>query len=711
MDDGFRQFYRTLDSQKFKLFCRGDGYAVFDGDIDWIGHNPKNVAERRGMRELRISQAEAEDAVRCMLGEQRRPVQEFEDMRLAREGFPGNWKDFTDLLLDRRAVPSIAAVRLADGVEVSFLTTSDPVMYTCRFEDDDVFSSLHSLMNEINAAEVVYESETLCSLLHGMGVASHLRKRRESSTRMLCEYLRVDETQYECREYVRPLVCRVDRSALSALNVLGDGHCVMKTFSCYTNQGWRLLDRFFVQPLRSRAEIEWRQDLVDAFRSLDLGMLREFPDLLRMTRRIANGRITLQETLRLVQVIDMVPVLASVLSHPRLDGEFAAPLRMLHAGLLPMKSEVERVVDLDAAERNVYRVRLDVSERLCELDRALQRIEEGVEREYGRVCQVYARTRLDRSSGAFKVTKTEYQKLQDVFKKNGFLELAIARAGVSFSTRELSFLNAEREKICADVEREERHVREKIRAMLREHVSSMEMLNHIVAQADVFNAFSIKARMRGYSKPVFGDAFEVRGGFHPVLEDRDYIPNSIEMREKRMCVVTGPNMGGKSTFLKTCGVIALLAQMGAYVPAEHYSMPLFDGIYVRVGASDCAFTGTSTFMMEMEDIARICRLSTAQSLVVIDELGRGTSAIDGLSIAQAVKEHLVTKGVLCLCATHFPELCGDDAVNKRVRSNGTLLMYDLVDGVCDTSFGIAVAEKVRFPQEVVDTARRYMDQQ
>lgn len=712
MEESFRRFYRTLDGGRFKLFRRNDVYLVFDADIDRMPeYDPKDVTERKGFRELRLSQTRMEEVVRLMLTERMVGVQEYEDTVLVREGFPGNWKDFTDLLLDRRATPSIMAVKFGTALEVSFLVTSETVIYSCSFEDDDVFSNLYGVVNEINVVEAVHDDARLAGFFNGIGVSNHMMRSGGGSVGLLCGYLRVGEEQYRHEEYARPYVCRVDKNVLSALNLCSEEeHSVIKTFACSTNQGWRLLHKFFMQPLRSREEIDRRLDIVDALKPLDLCMLREFPDLLRLTRRITSGRISLQEMLRLLQVIRKVPQLVSILSaQPLLDGDFVKPLRNLDSTFQPLIREVESVVDLEAAERNIYRIRLSVSEGLCECDRKLGRIDEDIQKEYERVSQICARIRLDKNTRAFKVTRAEYQKYQDVFRKNGFLELSMSRSGVSLSTRNLSFLNAERMSVETEVEREERHAMERMRATMRGYVPALEALNYIVALADVFSAFSMKAMLSGYSRPVFGERMlEIRRGFHPVLEDTDYITNSIEMDEKRVCVITGPNMGGKSTFLKTCGVMAVLAQVGSYVPAEYCSIPIFDGVYVRIGASDCAFTGTSTFMMEMTDIARICRLSTPQSLVIIDELGRGTSAIDGLSIARAVKEHLISKDVLCLCATHFPELCGDDVLNKRVKNEGTLLMYEVVDGVCDTSFGITVAEKTNFPEEVVAAAKEYM---
>ncbi|KAG5859314.1 MutS-like mismatch repair ATPase [Encephalitozoon hellem] len=712
MDREFKLFYETLDKGKFKFFARGEAYSVFNEDIAMIPrYNAKDVVEKKEGRELRISKGEIEDVIRVLLTEAKIGVQEYDGQTLLREGFPGNWKDFTDLLLDSRSVPSVAAVKIGDAVEISFLVTSESTIYTSTFEDDEILSSLYWILNEVNVVEVVYDNRRLDDFLNRLGISSCLRRSEKNTAKLLCRYLRISEENYEHKEYIRPFVCRVDRNVLLALNVYSkDEHCVSKTFCCHTNQGWRLLHKMFLQPLRSKEEIEKRLDITDSLKTLNLDVLKKFPDLLRLSRRVSGGRVSLREILRLIQTVDTIPeLLSSFSSSIPLTRDVADPLKKIFSAFEPVKVEVVRVVDLEAAEENVYRIMPDVSPRLLKLNEALKKVDEEMGDEYERVCETFPKLRIDRVSGVFKTTKTEYQKSQNLFKKEGFVELSFGKGGVSLTTRVLSSLNERKISLRKEVEDEEKDIVDRIKAMLKSYVSHIESLNYLTALIDVFNAFSLKATLKGYSRPVFSDGtFEIRNGFHPVLEDQDYIPNSIRMDDKRMCVVTGPNMGGKSTFLKTCGVIALLAHMGCYVPAEYARIPILDGIYVRIGATDCSFLGSSTFMMEMADIARICHLSSPESLIIIDELGRGTSAIDGLSIAQAVKEHLVFKKSLCLCATHFPELCGDDVLNKKVRNEGTLLMYELVDGVCDTSFGIMVAEKVGFPTQVIQMAKEYM---
>jgi DNA mismatch repair protein MutS len=243
-----------------------------------------------------------------------------------------------------------------------------------------------------------------------------------------------------------------------------------------------------------------------------------------------------------------------------------------------------------------------------------------------------------------------------------------------------------------------------------------------VAHLDVFLALADVARSHGWCRPSLtdDDTLAIRGGRHPVveasLESGAFIPNDCQLDcgEQQVLLLTGPNMAGKSTYLRQVAVIVLLAQIGAFVPAEEATIGLVDRIFTRVGAQDDIAGGASTFMVEMTEMSAILRQASRRSLLVLDEIGRGTSTEDGLSIAQAIVEDVHDRlGARTLFATHFRELARTSAQLPRVRLFRTAVAEDqgqviflrrIEPGAADRSYGIHVARLAGLPPAVSERA-------
>lgn len=258
---------------------------------------------------------------------------------------------------------------------------------------------------------------------------------------------------------------------------------------------------------------------------------------------------------------------------------------------------------------------------------------------------------------------------------------------------------------------------------LKTSIPSVQNLADLCAEIDLLASFAETAMKRRYVRPTFNNthSLEIRGGRHPVIEqviDTPFIPNDLVMNEKAgtLHIVTGPNMSGKSTFLRQSAIIVHLAQCGSFVPATSANLPLVDRVFTRIGASDHLSRGESTFMVEMTETAQILSQATSKSLILMDEIGRGTSTYDGLSLAWAIIEYLSEMSSVrprTLFATHYHELTeleripGVKNYHLHVQEDGQKLVFlnKIVDGPADDSYGIQVAELAGLPRLLTDRAK------
>jgi len=264
-----------------------------------------------------------------------------------------------------------------------------------------------------------------------------------------------------------------------------------------------------------------------------------------------------------------------------------------------------------------------------------------------------------------------------------------------------------------------------LRSRIGADVARIQAVAQIVAELDVFASLAEAAARENYVRPELKDDFslEIKAGRHPVVERmmprEKFIPNDVMLdKDARMIILTGPNMAGKSTVLRQVGLIVLMAQIGSFVPATRAVIGIVDRLFTRVGASDNLVRGQSTFMVEMSETSAILHTATERSLVLLDEIGRGTSTYDGISIAWSVSEYLHNiVGCKTIFATHYHELTqlADTLVavrnyNVQVREVGDqiLFLHRLQPGGADRSYGIEVGRLAGLPQGVLDRAKQLL---
>lgn len=260
-----------------------------------------------------------------------------------------------------------------------------------------------------------------------------------------------------------------------------------------------------------------------------------------------------------------------------------------------------------------------------------------------------------------------------------------------------------------------------IRDKCKEYIPELQRTAKVISEIDVLSSFALVSEKYNYIRPIItnGNEIKVLNSRHPVVErvlkGEEYVPNDIVMDNNTdILLITGPNMAGKSTYMRQLGIIAIMAQIGCFVPAEEATLPIFDKIFTRIGASDDLVSGESTFMVEMMEASRAIKYATRNSLILFDELGRGTATFDGMSLAQSILEYVANK-IKCktLFSTHYHELTDMEKTipnlkNKHVSAveeNGNItFLHKVKDGSVDKSYGINVAKLAGLPDEVIDRA-------
>jgi len=473
--------------------------------------------------------------------------------------------------------------------------------------------------------------------------------------------------------------------------------------------GRRLLQSWLRHPLLEAGPLEARLDRVERF--VREGALREgvrrllfrLADLERLAARLEMGRASPRDLGSLRRSLEILPELRALLGEEVVLPDLGSLLEELRAAL-------EEELPLKLSEGGLIRQGYDPH-----LDALRQAQREGVayfleleEREKARTGIPTLKVGYNAVFGYYlEVTRPYYERVPSEYKA-----IQTLKDRQRYTLPEIKERERELYRLEAQIRRREEEVFLEVRERARKEAEALREVARVLAELDVYAALAEVAVRYGYVRPRFGDRLHIRGGRHPVVERRtSFVPNDLEMAHE-LVLVTGPNMAGKSTYLRQTALIALLAQIGSFVPAEEATLPLFDRILTRIGASDDLAGGKSTFMVEMEEVALILKEATERSLVLLDEVGRGTSSLDGVAIATAVAEALHERRCYTLFATHYFELTAlplsrlkNLHVAAKEEEGGLTFYHQVLPGPASKSYGVEVARMAGLPKEVVERAK------
>ena len=547
---------------------------------------------------------------------------------------------------------------------------------------------------------------------------------------------------------------KLDGNALTALDLVAAGKESGKNKMpvsiygwlnrCLTGMGSRMMRQWLLQPLRDEETLLNRQAMVEVMvgspilrDSLKHNVFRYCLDLDRFNRKLQRNRASLKEILSLLSFINTLPVVVELLSQHTastrfaklVEDEYTAPLRDMATHTANLRVLVETTIEIPPGESDA-RIKPEFDDEMIELDTQRSSVLESISSEYTHAMRHYGWTDKQLKSEyhptyghVFRVSRKDDKQVRDC---RELLTVNTAKDGVRFTTPKLSAANETFNNIQKQYDKRQRAIHEKLMETVASYLPVLDDAKEVIAQLDVYAAWativceSRHPMVRPTLLPSAQNIIRIQGLRHPLVEMRqsEYVANDVALSPAANgMIITGPNMGGKSTYMRSVGVAVVLAQAGCFVPAESAEISLRDAILCRVGATDYLSQGVSTFMVEMLESASILTAATSESLVIIDELGRGTSTYDGFGLAWAIAEQLST---VCrasvLFATHFHEMTFMCRQHPNLRnlhvsaeaSEDRVLrfLYKVLPGPCARSFGIHVAELAKLPASVIEEARR-----
>lgn len=683
-----------------------------------------------------------------------------------------------DDMLDDKTNNFLCAVYLdKNKCGIAWADVSTGEFNICQEEADLTFSDISQKLIEISPNEIICNSEFI---QRSESIPKHIRKQikpfsqsdvfSDSTVKdFLIRFKTVDKTQKKHTNAIKAAaglweyLKNTQKNVLAHMNTvtfIDDGdHLVLDTaavknlelFSSLGDHGTRgtllwLLDKtktpmggrkmrsFLERPLRNKEDIEKRLDGVEeikenyALREDIKDALSEISDMERICTRVSYGTVNARETLFMRRSLKNLPKVRSLIANAS-----SAVLKEIYESLDPLEdiyTLLDEAISDDPSDsvKEGGIIKKGYSE---ELDKYRDAIENG----QGWILRLESKYREETG---IKNLKIKYNKVfgytievTNSFKDKvpfDFVRRQTLAGAERYTTEELKsteeLISGSEEKAI----RLEYTIFTKIREKLFQALFRIRQTAEAVSLLDAITSLADLADENGYVRPKINTEgkLKITGGRHPVIEamqkDIQFVPNDtfLDGNDNRFMVITGPNMAGKSTYMRQTALITLLAHMGSFVPATEADISVCDRIFTRVGASDDLSAGQSTFMLEMNEVANIIKNATENSLIILDEIGRGTSTFDGLSIAWAVTEYIADKkniGAKTLFATHYHELSELEGTLEGVKNycitakeygEDVIFLRKIVRGSADKSFGIAVAHLAGIPNPVLKRAREIL---
>ncbi|MFD4704166.1 DNA mismatch repair protein MutS [Gottfriedia sp. NPDC058432] len=500
-----------------------------------------------------------------------------------------------------------------------------------------------------------------------------------------------------------------------------------------TAMGGRLLKKWIQRPLVSTKQIEHRLTIVELlmenyFIREDLKeLLKDVYDLERLAGKVSFGNVNARDLLQLKRSLQTVPSIIHALksiSHETID-ELINQIDPCEELQMLLENAIIEDAPLSIKEGNIikdgFHKTLDeyrfVSKNgkswLMELEQREREITgiKSLKIGYNRIFGYYIEVTRSNIS---QIPEGRYERKQTLANAERFITEELKE-------KETMILEAEEKMIGLEYE-----LFISIREQVKQYLTRLQTLGQVISQIDVLQSFSVVSEKNGYIRPAFTDEREyiVKNGRHPVVEKvllgSEYIPNDTNFDvDTHQFLITGPNMAGKSTYMKQVALISILAQIGCYVPAEYAKLPIFDQIFTRIGAADDLISGQSTFMVEMLEANYAITNATDKSLILFDEIGRGTSTYDGMALAQSMIEYIHDHiGAKTLFSTHYHELTvlanqlkflKNIHVAAKEQDGKVLFLHKIFEGAADQSYGIHVAELANLPKDVITRAKELLN--